>query len=79
MEIKLIDKTVQFAYESQVVLAHLVGWFDFHVVDGILVKSTSALSQRIGFYASKWQSGQVKMDWILIVITFGLFILYFLM
>jgi NADH-quinone oxidoreductase subunit L len=79
IEIKVIDKTVQFAYESQVVLAHLVGWFDFHVVDGILVKSTSALSQRIGFYASKWQSGQVKMYWILIFITFGLFILYFLM
>ncbi|MHA8065223.1 NADH-quinone oxidoreductase subunit 5 family protein [Aquirufa sp. ROCK2-A2] len=79
VEIKLFDKSINGIYQSQVVIAHLSAWFDSKVIDGILVKLTAQLSQSMGMYFSRWQSGKVRSYWILIFITFGLFLLYFLM
>jgi NADH-quinone oxidoreductase subunit L len=78
MEIKLFDKMINGLYQSQVVLAHLTAWFDSKVIDGIFVKFTAHLSQLLGMYLSRWQSGQIRSYWIMVYITFGLLLIYFL-
>lgn len=77
-EVKILDKSIQYFAETQVVFSHILAWFDKQIVDGIFVRLTSQLSQTSGKYFSKWQSGEVKAYWVLVFITFGIFLIYFL-
>lgn len=77
-EVKILDRLINYFAEIQVIIAHISAWFDQQIVDGVLVNLTSKISQTIGSYLSKWQSGKVKSYWILVFITFGIFLIYFL-
>ncbi len=78
LEVQFLDRTINFLAEIQVIIAHMIAWFDHKVVDGLLVGFTSKLSQTTGKYFSKWQSGEIKTYWIFVFITFGIFLIYFL-
>lgn len=73
-----IDGGITWLVRLQVILAHLLSWFDRWIVDGILVKGSIKISYLWGGVLSKWQSGQVQAYWAWITITFGLFLLYYL-
>jgi hypothetical protein len=60
-------------------MAHLSAWVDTWVVDGILVGLTSWLSEALGRGISRWQSGKLASYWVLVFITFGLFLLFSLL
>jgi len=77
-EVRILERIINFLIEIQVVIAHVLAWFDKQVVDGVLVSLTSKLSQMMGKYFSKWQSGKIKTYWILVFITFGILLIYFL-
>jgi NADH-quinone oxidoreductase subunit L len=63
----------------QVILAHLSAWVDTWVVDGVLVGCTSRLSAMLGGLLGRWQSGKLASYWVLVFITFGLFLLFSLL
>jgi hypothetical protein len=59
-----------------VIIAHLIAWFDRWIVDGILVGGIAKASSMAGAGLSRWQSGKVQSYWILVFVTFGLFLLF---
>lgn len=77
------ERTLDYFFDNlaklQVIFAHLISWLDRWVVDGILVKGSSKISYIWGSVLSKWQSGKVQSYWAWLSITFGLFLLYFLL
>lgn len=76
VEIKVYDGAVHKLASMQVIIAHLIAWFDRWIVDGILVSGFSNASQFLGTCLSRWQSGKVQSYWILVFVTFGLFLLF---
>lgn len=73
-----VDSLIHWLVRLQVILAHLMSWIDRWIVDGLLVKGSMKISYLWGSVLSKWQSGQVQSYWAWITITFGLFLLYYL-
>lgn len=76
IEVQIFDRIVNNLARIQVIIAHLVSWLDRWIVDGILVGGLSKLSQKMGGWLSRWQSGKVQSYWILVFVTFGLFLLF---
>jgi NADH-quinone oxidoreductase subunit L len=76
VEINLYDGGVHKLASMQVIIAHLIAWLDRWIVDGILVSGFSNASQFLGTCLSRWQSGKVQSYWILVFVTFGLFLLF---
>jgi NADH-quinone oxidoreductase subunit L len=76
IEVQLYDRLVNNLARVQVIIAHLIAWFDRWIVDGILVGGMSKASQMMGARLSRWQSGKVQSYWILVFVTFGLFLLF---
>lgn len=76
VEVHVSDGVVIKFVKIQVIIAHLVAWFDRWIVDGILVGGISKVSQAMGTLLSRWQSGKVQSYWILVFVTFGLFLLF---
>lgn len=76
IEIQIYDRLVNNLARVQVIIAHLIAWFDRWIVDGILVGGMSKASQMMGARLSRWQSGKVQSYWILVFVTFGLFLLF---
>jgi NADH-quinone oxidoreductase subunit L len=75
-ETQLIDRFVNGIAALQVIIAHLLAWFDKHIVDGILVGGSASLSAGTGKILSRWQSSKVQSYWTMIIVTFALFLLY---
>ena len=76
IEVQVYDRFVNKLARVQVIIAHLIAWIDHWIVDGILVGGISKLSQWMGAGLSRWQSGKVQSYWILVFVTFGLFLLF---
>ena len=76
IEVQVYDRFVNNLARVQVIIAHLIAWIDRWIVDGILVGGVSKLSQWMGAGLSRWQSGKVQSYWILVFVTFGLFLLF---
>ena len=76
IEVQVYDRFVNKLARVQVIIAHLIAWIDHWIVDGILVGGVSKLSQWMGAGLSRWQSGKVQSYWILVFVTFGLFLLF---
>ena len=76
IEVQVYDRFVNKLARVQVIIAHLIAWFDRWIVDGILVGSISKASSLTGAGLSRWQSGKVQSYWILVFVTFGLFLLF---
>jgi NADH-quinone oxidoreductase subunit L len=74
-----IDRSLNYLVQFQVILAHGLSWLDRWIIDGILVKGISKISYLWGGLLNKWQSGKVQSYWTWMVITFGLFLLYYLL
>jgi len=74
-----IDHLIHFITKIQVILAHGIAWFDRWLVDGLLVKGSVKISYIWGKFFNGWQSGKVQSYWAWVVITFGLFLLYYLL
>ncbi|MEY4382682.1 MAG: hypothetical protein RI995_224 [Bacteroidota bacterium] len=74
-----IDYLIHCFTRLQVILAHGISWIDRWIVDGILVKGSTKFSYLWGGVLSKWQSGQVQSYWTWVTITFGLFLLYYIL
>ncbi|MHA8098981.1 NADH-quinone oxidoreductase subunit 5 family protein [Aquirufa aurantiipilula] len=72
----LLDRFLIWLAQLQVVTGHIIAWIDQSLVDGILVGFSTRMSQFSGQLLSKWQSGKVQQYWILVFLTFGLFLLY---
>ena len=79
IETHMYDRAVNGMARLQVILAHLSSWVDTWVVDGILVGCTSRLSAMLGGLLGRWQSGKLASYWVLVFITFGLFLLFSLL
>ena len=79
IETHILDRSVNGIARFQVILAHLGAWVDHWVVDGILVGFTSGLSGVMGGLMGRWQSGKLASYWVLVFITFGLFLLFSLL
>jgi hypothetical protein len=79
IETHILDRSVNSIARFQVILAHLGAWVDHWVVDGILVGFTSGLSGVMGGLMGRWQSGKLASYWVLVFITFGLFLLFSLL
>ncbi|MEN9961495.1 MAG: hypothetical protein RL045_1749, partial [Bacteroidota bacterium] len=75
-ETQFIDRFVNGIAALQVIIAHLLAWFDRHIVDGILVGGSAGLSAGTGRILSRWQSAKVQSYWTMIIVTFALFLLY---
>jgi len=76
IEVQVYDRLVNNLARVQVIIAHLIAWFDHWIVDGILVGGISKVSLLAGVCLSRWQSGKVQSYWILVFVTFGLFLLF---
>jgi NADH-quinone oxidoreductase subunit L len=76
IEVQIYDRIVNNLARVQVIIAHLVSWLDRWIVDGLLVGGLSKFSQLMGAWLSRWQSGKVQSYWILVFVTFGLFLLF---
>jgi NADH-quinone oxidoreductase subunit L len=76
MEVEVYDRFVNNLARAQVIIAHLITWFDRWIVDGILVGGIAKASSLAGAGLSRWQSGKVQSYWILVFVTFGLFLLF---
>ncbi len=76
IEVQVYDRFVNKLARAQVIIAHLIAWIDHWIVDGILVGGISKLSQWMGAGLGRWQSGKVQSYWILVFVTFGLFLLF---
>lgn len=76
IEVYVYDRLVNNLAGVQVIIAHLVAWFDRWIVDGILVGGLTKASSWTGAGVSRWQSGKVQSYWILVFVTFGLFLLF---
>ncbi len=74
-----IDSFIHFSTKCQVILAHCISWIDRWLVDGLLVKMSTWISSRLGSFLEKWQSGKVQSYWAWLTITFGRFLLYYLL
>ena len=79
IETRIYDRAVNGIARLQVIMAHLSAWVDTWVVDGILVGMTRWLSEALGRGISRWQSGKLASYWVLVFITFGLFLLFSLL
>ncbi len=75
IEINVFDQIIHQLTRIQVILAHLIAWIDRRVVDGIFVRATYHLTSWTGSVLGRWQSGKVQTYWILVFVTFGLFLL----
>ena len=75
-ETQFIDRFVNGIAALQVIIAHILAWFDKHIVDGILVGGSASLSAGTGRILSRWQSAKVQSYWTMIIVTFALFLLY---
>lgn len=71
-----LDRFLIWLAQLQVVTGHILAWLDQFIVDGILVGFSTKISQISGNFLSRWQSGKVQQYWILVFLTFGLFLLY---
>jgi NADH-quinone oxidoreductase subunit L len=76
MEVQVYDRFVNNLARVQVIIAYLIAWFDRWIVDGVLVGGISKASSLAGAGLSRWQSGKVQSYWILVFVTFGLFLLF---
>lgn len=76
IEDHVYDRLVNNLAQVQVIIAHLIAWFDRWIIDGIMVGSISKASSLMGAWLSRWQSGKVQSYWILVFVTFGLFLLF---
>ena len=76
MEVEVYDRLVNNLARAQVIIAHLIAGFDRWIVDGILVGGIAKASSMAGAGLSRWQSGKVQSYWILVFVTFGLFLLF---
>jgi NADH-quinone oxidoreductase subunit L len=76
MEVEVYDRFVNNLARAQVIIAHLIAWFDRWIVDGIMVGGIAKASSLAGAGLSRWQSGKVQSYWILVFVTFGLFLLF---
>lgn len=76
IDILILDKFLVWLAQLQVVTGHIIAWMDQSLVDGLLVGFSTKMSQVSGQFLSKWQSGKVQQYWILVFLTFGLFLLY---
>ncbi|WP_459470248.1 NADH-quinone oxidoreductase subunit 5 family protein [Aquirufa beregesia] len=76
IDILFLDRFLIWLAQLQVVTGHIIAWIDQSLVDGILVGFSTKTSQISGHFLSKWQSGKVQHYWILVFLTFGLFLLY---
>ena len=79
IETQIYDRLVNGIARLQVILAHLSAWVDHWVVDGLFVGFTSGLSGAIGGMLGRWQSAKLASYWVLVFITFGLFLLFSLL
>lgn len=79
IETHIYDRAVNGMARLQVILAHLSAWVDTWVLDGVLVGCTSRLSAVLGGLLGRWQSGKLASYWVLVFITFGLFLLFSLL
>ncbi|WPP50621.1 NADH-quinone oxidoreductase subunit L [Catalinimonas niigatensis] len=70
---KVINGLVDFLGVFQVVLAHIVSWFDRYVVDGI-VKLITKLAQFIGWLARPAQEGKIQTYFIISLLIFIAFL-----
>jgi NADH-quinone oxidoreductase subunit L len=57
---RLIDKGLHFIAYANVTIAHLIGWFDRYIIDGI-VHTIAAIAQGIGSFTRSFQSGKIQM------------------
>lgn len=55
-----IDKGLHFIAYANVTIAHLVGWFDRNIIDG-LVHTVAATARGIGSFTRSFQSGKIQM------------------
>ncbi len=74
-----LDISILKVVHLQVIFAHLVAWTDRWIVDGLLVKLTIRISKLLGRFFENWQSGKVQSYWTWLVLTFGLFLLYYIL
>lgn len=74
-----IDYFIHAITKLQVILAHGIAWIDRWLVDGLFVKGSSKISYIWGRLFDGWQSGKVQSYWAWVVITFGLFLLYYIL
>jgi NADH-quinone oxidoreductase subunit L len=57
---RLIDKGLHFIAYANVTIAHLAGWFDRNIIDG-LVHTVAATSRGIGSFTRSFQNGKIQM------------------
>jgi NADH-quinone oxidoreductase subunit L len=57
---RLIDKGLHFIAYANVTIAHLTGWFDRYIIDGI-VHTIAAIARGIGSFTRSFQSGKIQM------------------
>lgn len=57
---RVIDRAIHFGVYAQVTFAHMVGWFDTYIIDGI-VTFFATLSRGIGSLARNFQSGKIQL------------------
>lgn len=72
----ILDRFLIWLAQLQVISGHIFAWADQYAVDGILVGLNTKIYQSAGQLLSKWQSGKIQQYWIMVFITFGLFLLY---
>lgn len=75
IETHVFDQLIHILSRFQVILAHLIAWLDRWVVDGIFVRATVMITSWTGTILGRWQSSKVQSYWILVFVTFGLFLL----
>ena len=57
---KIIDRSIHIFAYGQVIIAHLAGWFDTAIIDGV-VNGTASLSRLAGSFTRSFQGGKIQL------------------
>jgi NADH-quinone oxidoreductase subunit L len=74
---KWIDRAIHFTAYVQVTVAHLVGWFDSFVVDG-MVNAFAAWMRMVGSFTRSFQGGKIQLYIFWATLTIIIFLIWIL-
>jgi NADH-quinone oxidoreductase subunit L len=72
---KIIDRSIHALAYAQVITAHLAGWFDSAIIDGV-VNGTASLSRIAGSFTRSFQSGKIQLYVFWAVFTIIIFLIW---
>lgn len=72
---KIIDRSIHGLAYAQVIVAHLAGWFDSAVIDGV-VNGTASVSRLAGSFTRSFQGGKIQLYVFWAVFTIIIFLIW---